>query len=90
MLESDYINPIVDMSPQIAFYAEKTSLPLDACQGKVCCEFVMCYPPGIPILAPGERVTKEIIEYIKYARNKGCMLTGPESMNVSKLNILKG
>lgn len=90
MLDSDYINPVVDMSPQTAFYAQKTSLPLDECSGKVSCEFVMCYPPGIPILAPGERVTKEIIEYIKYAREKGCMLTGPESMDVSKLNILKG
>jgi len=90
MLESNYINPIVERSPQEAFYADKTRLPLEACSGKICCEFVMCYPPGIPILAPGERVTKEIIEYIKYAREKGCMLTGPESIDVSKLNILKG
>ena len=32
----------------------------------------MCYPPGIPILAPGERVTREILEYIAYAKEKGC------------------
>ena len=90
MLESEYINPVVAMSPQTAFYADKQSLAIDECAGKVCTEFVMCYPPGIPILAPGEMITKEIIEYIKYAKAKGCLLTGPESMDASRLNILKG
>lgn len=90
MLESEYISPTVIMSPQMAFYSEKISLPLTECAGEVCTEFVMCYPPGIPILAPGERITPEIILYIQYAREKGCMLTGPESMDVSRLNVLKG
>ncbi len=90
MLESEYINPVVAMSPQTAFYADKQSMPIDECAGKVCTEFVMCYPPGIPILAPGEMITNEIIEYIKYAKAKGCLLTGPESMDASRLNILKG
>lgn len=90
LLESEYINPIVDMSPQTAFYAAKQSLLLAECADKVCTEFVMCYPPGIPVLAPGERITKEIIDYIQYARKKGCMLTGPERMDISRLNVLKG
>lgn len=90
MLDSEYIRPIVAMSPQTAFYAKKVSLPLAECAGEVCTEFVMCYPPGIPVLAPGERITPEIIAYIRYAREKGCMLTGPESMDVSRLNVLKG
>lgn len=90
LLEIEYINPTVVMSPQKAFYSENVSLPLEECSGKVCTEFAMCYPPGIPILAPGECVTPEIISYIKYAREKGCMLTGPESMDVSRLNVLKG
>lgn len=90
MLESEYINPVVEMSPQTAFYADKISLPLHECIGGICTEFVMCYPPGIPILAPGERITREIIDYIRYAKEKGCMLTGPESMDTSRLNVLKG
>ena len=90
LLEFEYINPAVMMPPQLAFYAEKTSLPIEECSGKICTEFVMCYPPGIPILAPGERITAEIIEYIRYAGEKGCVLTGPESMNVSRLNVMKG
>ena len=90
LLESEYISPVVVMSPQDAFYADKTSLPLERCAGRVCTEFVMSYPPGIPILAPGELVTDELIAYIRYAQVKGCTLTGPESMDVSCLNVLKG
>ena len=90
MLESNYVSPVVVTSPSTAFYAEKISLPLRDCTGKVCAEFVMCYPPGIPVLAPGERITDEIISYIQYANEKGCVITGPESMDASKLNVLKG
>ncbi len=89
MLESEYIRPTVLLSPQTAFYAEKETLPLEACQNKTSCEFVICYPPGIPVLAPGEAVTEEIIDYILYAKKKGCKLTGPESLDITHLNVLK-
>ena len=49
----------------------------------------MCYPPGIPILAPGERITEEILKYILYAKEKGCFMTGPEDMEINNLNVLK-
>ena len=48
----------------------------------------MAYPPGIPILAPGERITEEIISYIEYAKEKGCLLTGTEDMHVEKINVV--
>ena len=61
MFDHEYINPVVVMTPQEAFYADKNSVPIEESQGKICGEFVMCYPPGIPIFAPGERITEEII-----------------------------
>ena len=64
------------------------SLPLRETEGMVCSEFVMCYPPGIPILAPGERITKEILNYIEYAKAKGCSMTGPEDPDILHLNVL--
>lgn len=89
MFEQEYISPVVCMSPQKAFYAKKTSIPLEEASGRVCAEFVMSYPPGIPILAPGEAITKEIIDYIKYAKEKGCSLTGTEDMSVDSLNVIE-
>ena len=88
MLTQEYISPVIAETPRKAFYAEKRSLPLDEAAGEVCSEFVMCYPPGIPILAPGELITAEIIEYIKYAKEKGCQMTGTEDINIERLNVL--
>ncbi len=88
MLDHEYIEPVVAASPQEAFYSEKVQVPLREALGKVCAEFVMCYPPGIPILAPGELVTPEVLEYIIYAKAKGCNLTGAEDLHTEKLNII--
>ena len=88
MLSQEYIAPNVVMTPQDSFYAEKESLPLKETKGRICSEFVMCYPPGIPVLAPGEEVTDEIIDYIVYAKEKGCSMTGPEDEKIERLNVL--
>ena len=90
LMKQEYIEPDVAVSPQDAFYAEHESLPLLETEGRVCSEFVMCYPPGIPILAPGERITREILDYIVYAKEKGCSMTGPEDADITRLNVLKG
>nr|MCR5311456.1 aminotransferase class V-fold PLP-dependent enzyme [Lachnospiraceae bacterium] len=86
---SEYIAPIVAATPQAAFYADKELIPIRETAGRICGEFVMCYPPGIPILAPGETVTKDIIDYILYAKEKGCSMQGPEDGSLERLNVLK-
>ncbi|MCQ2491198.1 MAG: aminotransferase class I/II-fold pyridoxal phosphate-dependent enzyme [Ruminococcus sp.] len=87
MLSHEYISPVVTETPRKAFYSDKVSVPLKESAGRVCTEFVMCYPPGIPILAPGELITQEIIEYIMYAKEKGCQMTGTEDINIERLNV---
>ena len=88
MLKAEYIDPIVVCSPKEAFYANKKSLPIDETVGETAAEFLMCYPPGIPIIAPGEKITKEIINYVHYAKKKGCQITGPEDMNIKRLQVI--
>ena len=88
LMKQEYIDPEVVVSPQRAFYAPKVRLPLEDTVGRVCSEFVMCYPPGIPILTPGERITQDIIAYILYAKEKGCSMTGPEDPDITCLNVL--
>ncbi|NLK24539.1 MAG: aminotransferase class I/II-fold pyridoxal phosphate-dependent enzyme [Clostridiales bacterium] len=89
MIDHEYIEPEVVMSPKDAFYGNKIVLPINESIGEVSCEFVMCYPPGIPILAPGERITKEILKYISYAKMKGCSLTGTQDEKIEFINVLK-
>ena len=89
LMKQEYIEPDVAMSPQDAFYAESESLPIENTADRICSEFVMCYPPGIPVLAPGERITPRILEYIRYAKEKGCQMTGPEDPDIRMLNVIK-
>ena len=90
LMTQEYVDPQVAVSPQDAFYADKEKVDRKDASGRISDEFVMCYPPGIPILAPGERVTQEIREHIEYAREKGCTLTGAEDLEIRHLNVLKG
>lgn len=89
MLDHEYINPLVEMTPQEAFYSPKKSVEMAESVGEIASEFVMCYPPGIPILAPGEKITQEILDYIAYAKEKGCFLTGTEDIAIERINIVE-
>ncbi len=85
----EYIKPLVALTPQKAFYAPKHKLPIADSAGQISSEFVMCYPPGIPILAPGERITEGILDFIQYSKDKGCFLTGTEDSDIATINVVK-
>ncbi len=89
MFDHEYITPIVVLSPKEAFFSNKKVKKLEECENCICGEFVMCYPPGIPILAPGEKITDEIIEYISYAKEKGCFLSGTQDIKVDYLQVVE-
>ncbi|HEM5301150.1 TPA: aminotransferase class I/II-fold pyridoxal phosphate-dependent enzyme [Streptococcus suis] len=89
LISGEYIQPQQVLSPQQAFYAERESRSLQEAVGQVCGEFVMCYPPGIPLLAPGERVTQEIVDYIIFAKERGCSVQGTEDPDVNFINVIK-
>jgi lysine decarboxylase len=87
--DHEYIPPVVKLSPQEAFYADRRSVPLAQSEGEVSSEFVMCYPPGIPILAPGELITKDALGYIIYAKKKGSLLMGPQDMTLEFIKVVR-
>lgn len=89
LITFDYIEPQIKMSPQDAFYAECEKLDLTDAAGRISGEFIMAYPPGIPILAPGELITEEIIQYTAYAKEKGCLVMGTEDMTVETIYVVK-
>ncbi|MFD1206886.1 aminotransferase class I/II-fold pyridoxal phosphate-dependent enzyme [Sporosarcina contaminans] len=89
LFDHEYITPQVVATPQAAFYAPKEKLPIHDSAGRIASEFVMAYPPGIPILAPGEMITKEILSYIQYCKDKGSFMTGTEDSNIEYINVLK-
>ena len=61
------IVPPKAMAPRKAYFSKTTSTPIDDCVGKTSAEAISPYPPGIPVIYPGEIITEEIYEYIKNA-----------------------
>jgi lysine decarboxylase len=86
----EYVPPVVKLSPREAFYAEGESMPLVSSEGRVSSEFVMFYPPGIPILAPGELITRDALDYVLYAKGKGSLMMGPRDMTLENIFVVKG
>ena len=89
MIPFDYINPVVKVSPQIAYYAKMKPVLISESLNRISGESIMVYPPGIPIIAPGEEITQVAIDYIMYAKDVGSFLTGIEDVNIEYINVLE-
>jgi len=81
-------NPEVIVSPRDAFYASKKLIKLEDAEGEISGESIMAYPPGIPIVTPGERICKDMIEYIRYIKSQHSMLTDTEDPQVEYIKVL--
>ncbi len=84
-----YMHPQIAMSPKEAFYSNKQTVKLEDSVGEISGEILMCYPPGIPIIAPGELISQEIIDSIIYEKSIGAQITGTQDMNTEYINIIK-
>ena len=83
------INPTVKISPRDAYYSEKESLNIDNSINRICGENIMAYPPGIPIISPGEVITKEILDYIKVLKNSNAYLTDMRDKELNTILVIK-
>lgn len=81
-------NPEVIVSPRNAYYATKKTVFLKEAVNEISGESVMVYPPGIPIITPGERISKEIIDYIEFLKTQDTVITGPDDATVEKIKVL--
>ncbi|TQR17868.1 aminotransferase class I/II-fold pyridoxal phosphate-dependent enzyme [Psychrobacillus vulpis] len=81
--------PGLAMSPRDAFYAQTESIPLLEASGRISAEFVMVYPPGIPIFIPGEIITQGNIDYIRMNIEAGLPVQGPEDDTLEMIHVIK-
>lgn len=81
--------PVLALSPRDAFYAETELVPFDESEGRIIAEFIMVYPPGIPIFIPGEIITKDNLLYIKTNMEAGLPVQGPEDYDFKYLRVIK-
>ncbi|MGG6432208.1 aminotransferase class I/II-fold pyridoxal phosphate-dependent enzyme [Anoxybacillus sp. D401a] len=81
--------PVLALTPRDAFYSETEVVPFDESAGRIIAEFVMVYPPGIPIFIPGEIITEENLNYIRKNIEVGLPVQGPEDDTLQMLRVIK-
>ncbi|MGE1198280.1 aminotransferase class I/II-fold pyridoxal phosphate-dependent enzyme [Priestia megaterium] len=81
--------PLLALTPRDAFYAETEVVPFEESIGRIIAEFVMVYPPGIPIFIPGEIITEENVLYTKKNIEAGLPVQGAEDLNLKFIRVLK-
>jgi len=80
--------PHLSLSPRDAFYGETEIVPLAESAGRIIAEFIYVYPPGIPILLPGEVISQENIDYILEHLEVGLPVKGPEDRSVRQIKVI--
>lgn len=81
--------PEVQQCPRSAYFADKQAVPITKSCGYISGEFVMAYPPGIPILCPGEIISQEIINYIEDLLVANLSVQGLQDTNTKWINTLQ-
>lgn len=80
--------PTIAMSPREAFYRDKVSVTLKEAIGRVSGESMMAYPPGIPIVTPGELITEDMVAYIEFLKEQNTLLTDLEDENLECIKVI--
>jgi arginine/lysine/ornithine decarboxylase len=74
--------------PRDAFYSPKRSVKLEEAVGEISGEMIMAYPPGIPVICPGERITHEVVEYVQALKEEETQLQGTEDPFINYIKVL--
>lgn len=80
--------PELAVSPREAFYSETKFVPFLDSAGGICAEMIMAYPPGIPLVLPGERITRETISYVEILKKENAELQGTEDPEINFIKVL--
>ena len=78
-----------ELTPREAFLAHKERIPFAESAGRIAAEQVMFYPPGIPLLVPGERIGQEMLAYIREQQSLGLKVVGPQDASLKYLKVVK-
>jgi lysine decarboxylase len=82
------VDPDTVMSPREAFFAPHAVLDSRAAVGRISAELIAPYPPGVPVLAPGERITAEVIDMLRSARAAGTRIAYAADPTLETLRVV--
>jgi lysine decarboxylase len=82
------IEPVAAVPPRQAFFSAAETVALDVAVGRVAAELIAPYPPGIPALAPGERITAETLAALEHARDAGIRIAYAADPTLATLRVV--
>lgn len=80
--------PAQAMTPREAFFARKRSIPLGDAAGRVSGETITFYPPGIPLVWPGETIDGEVVERCRALLASGASVSGPQDRGLRTVQVV--
>lgn len=81
--------PAIAYLPREAFYADTKRVPIEQARGKIVAEMLMAYPPGIPLICPGEILTQDIIDHVRVLKEADAQIYGTEDPNAEYIKIIR-
>jgi arginine/lysine/ornithine decarboxylase len=82
------VHPVSPLTPREAFFAAKETLPIEATVGRISAELVCPYPPGIPVLIPGEAIAQNSLEFLQKILANGGTITGCSQPDLTTLKVV--
>jgi arginine decarboxylase len=80
--------PQLTLTPRDAFYGDTELIPFKESADRIIAEFIYVYPPGIPILLPGEVISQDLIDYITEHVEVGLPVKGPEDRSIANVKVI--
>jgi arginine/lysine/ornithine decarboxylase len=81
--------PETSIMPWEAVYYEREKIEAEKSIGRICGEMIIPYPPGIPVLIPGEIISREVYEYLKLCLGEGVKINGASDAKLEKVWVIK-
>jgi arginine/lysine/ornithine decarboxylase len=78
------------MRPRDAFFGRVEQVPVDEAAGRIAAELISPYPPGVPVLAPGERISQEAVDYLVSGVAAGMLVPDAADPEMKTLRVVAG
>jgi arginine decarboxylase len=84
------VDPEIAMNPRVALQQRSESVSIKDSANQICAEYLIPYPPGIPLVAPGERITKEVLASLESFQQSGARIVGPADPTLARVQVVTG
>jgi arginine decarboxylase len=77
------------MAPREAFFAPHHPVPFEEAEGRVCGESISFYPPGIPLIMPGEEIDGALLHFCRRMQERGLKVSGPRDVSLQQIEVIE-